>query len=302
MKCRHLHVFKSVAETNSMSEAARRLYLSQPAVSQTIAELESEVGMKLFERFNKSLQLTEVGEVLFAYSKRVHDLMHEADITMQEYANIQKGRVRVGASPTVGIYLFPEIIGDFKKDHPQVHVDFTIDTSAKIEQKIGSHEIDLGLIEGKIHSKDFVTIPFAKDELVLVCSPRHHWVVTQREMIDPLELEDEVILQREPESGAREVIQKSFRQLQINFPKEMVLNNIEAIKKSVEANIGVAFLSKYAVEDEIQDRRLVQVMVDGVQITRDICVFYHKEKFMSPLFQLFLDKLADHKKRFESES
>ncbi|WP_339059950.1 selenium metabolism-associated LysR family transcriptional regulator [Tepidibacillus marianensis] len=290
MNFRRLHIFKIVCESETLTEAGKKLYMTQPAISQAISELESELNTPLFERINKKLLLTYAGEVLYQYSKRILNLIDEARTTIDDITNRNRGRLRIGASTTIGTYLLPHIIGQFQKKYPTVDLPFVIDNTEVIEGLIQDHQIDIGLVEGPIHSK-VQAKPFYDDELYFICSPEHRWA--NKGTIEPHELESESLIMREKGSGTREVFENVMNEHNQTYQVKHVLNNTEAIKKSVEANIGVAIISKIAVIDEMQAGKVVNVQLNGIRFVRKLHFIYHQEKYPSQLFQEFIDTVKE---------
>lgn len=291
MNLRQLQLFVTVAEQKSMTEAANQLYMTQPAVSQTIADLETELGVKLFDRVRRSLLLTEPGHIFFAYSKKMLLLLEEAKGAMNDFKQMKTGKLHIGTSTTVGIYLLPEIISSFKSKHTDVDISFMINNTKVIEDHIVNHQIDIGIVEGITESNDLVVVPYMEDELVLVCSSDHHWVKAGVKSIQIEQIQAEPIVFREEGSGTRNVIERLFLQHQLTVSPSHVLNNTEAIKRIVAANIGVAFLSKAAVRDELNSGKLVEIIIEGVTVSRHFNIIFHKDKYKSPLFDVFLGHL-----------
>lgn len=198
------------------------------------------------------------------------------------------GRLRVGTSTTVGIYLLPEIIGEFRKKF-NIDVYFTIGNTAEIEKLILDNSIDLGIVEGPVHSRDIVVTPYIDDELYLVCSKSHRWA--KKKNISPAEIENEDIIMREKGSGTREVFEEAMARNNVKYRIKYVLNNTEAIKKAVEANIGVSVISRLAVKKEIRGGRLLKVDIENIRFKRKFSIIYHKDKFKSNLFEEFIKHL-----------
>lgn len=294
MNLRQLEVFIRVAETNSMSEAARQLYISQPAVSQTIAELEESLETKLFERINRRLLLTNSGEVLYTYSKRILGLLSEAEHQIKDLANLKRGKLAVGASTTIGIYLLPQIIGNFKKLYPDIEFIFTIDNTSVIEGLLLDAQIDIGIVEGPIFSKDLELIHFAHDQLEIICSPEHKWAKSQTKQISVRDFEQETLIFREEGSGTREIIENVLKSRGVNYKPKHILNNTEAIKKAVESNIGIGIVSEFAVRDELNSGRLFKVELQGIKFIRELDLVIHKRKYRSEILEQFIAFLKDY--------
>lgn len=288
MNLRQLQIFVSVSQTGNMSETARQLYMTQPAVSQTISELEDDLEIKLFDRINKKISLTDAGEVLCSYSKKILLLLAETRASIEDIANMKTGRLRLGASTTIGIYLLPKIVGEFKKQYPNIQSYFTIDNTAVIEDMILNNHIDIGLVEGLVHSEDIIVKHFLDDELYLICSSNHPWAKRKTKVIDPHEINGQALIIREKGSGTREVFEKIMTMHNLSFEETHVLNNTEAIKKAVEADIGIAVISKLAVQEELETGRLIKIDLKGIPISRQLNIIYHKDKYFSPLFNTFI--------------
>ncbi len=288
---RDIEIFVTVCELKSMSAAAKKLYMSQPAISQAISQMEGELQVRLFDRIGRNLSLTYAGEILYSYGKRILNLVKEAESTLDDVKNMRMGRLRVGTSTTVGIYLLPEIIGEFRKKF-SIDVYFTIGNTAEIEKLIFNNSIDLGIVEGPVHSRDIVVTPYIDDELYLVCSKSHRWA--EKKSISPAEIENEDIIMREKGSGTREIFEETMARNNVRYRIKYVLNNTEAIKKAVEANIGVSVISRLAVKKEIRGGRLVKVDIENIRFERKFSIIYHKDKFKSNLFEEFIRHLYNY--------
>ncbi len=289
MNLRQLELFTKVAEIGSVTKTAKQVYMSQPAVSQAITELEDKLQLRLFERINHKMLLTSAGETLYQYSRRILSLLEEAENSMKDIANIRMGKLRIGASTTIGIYLLPHLLGDFQIEYDNIETQFFIDNSSVIEEMIMDNTIDVGLVEGPIHSKDITVKHLVADELFLICSPKHKWASENKRSIKPAELAEEVLIFRESGSGTREVIEHALNQQKVKYKPTHVLNNTEAIKNAVIANIGVAFLPQVAVEYDIKAGHLLHVDVEDIVFTRDFNLIFHKDKYHSVLLNAFID-------------
>ncbi|CAK9331631.1 selenium metabolism-associated LysR family transcriptional regulator [Thermoanaerobacter kivui] len=299
MNLRQLKIFLTVCESGSMSKAAKKLYMTQPSISQTISELEQELNVKLFERMSKKLLLTYGGEVLHKYSKRILALVEEAQSTLFDISNLKAGKLRIGASTTVGTYLLPEIISKFSEKYKDIQIFFTIDNTAVIEKQILDNAIDIGIVEGPLHSKEIVIEPFIDDELYVVCSKNHKWAA--KKVIQPEEIEKEDLIIREKGSGTREVFETTMSMHNLKYKIKHVLNNTEAIKKAVESNIGISVISSIALKEELKKDKLVKIQIEDINFKRKFNVIYHKDKYPSPLFNEFLRHLKEFHDIFYKE-
>jgi len=278
-----------VCEIGSMSGAAKELYMTQPAISQTIIELEENLEVKLFERIKKKLILTHPGRILLNYSRRILILTEEAENTITDIAKMNQGRLRIGASMTIGTYLLPKIIKDFQTKYQNIELPFIIDNTSVIEEMILNNKIDLALVEGPIKSTEITIKPFFDDQMIIICSPQHKWA--KRELIEPSEIEEEKFITREKGSGTREVIENTLVKFNLSYQPKYILNNIEAIKKSVEANIGISILPEIAVKKEMEEDKIVKVSIEKIDFTRKFQLIYHRDKYHSNLFNEFVNHM-----------
>jgi DNA-binding transcriptional LysR family regulator len=289
---REIKIFATVCKTTSMSEAGRQLYMTQPAVSQTIIDLEDKLQVKLFERMNKKLILTHAGEILLKYSKRIILIMDEAENTLEDIANLKIGKIRVGASMTIGTYLLPSIIKEFNTKYPEINLNLIIDNTSVIEEKILNNDIDIGLVEGLIGAKDILFDSFFHDKLFLVCSKDNF--LAQKRLVERNEIEGQDFISREEGSGTREIIDKIMNAYNITYNIRHTLNNIEAIKKSIRNNLGISILPEIAIQEELVAGDLLKLDIRDIEFKRSFNIIYHKDKNLTNLLQKFIEHIKNH--------
>ena len=287
MNLRQLRIFKSVCQNQNMSATARKLHISQPAISQTISNLEQQLNVKLFERLNRRLVLTNTGKILLNYSNRILNLIDEAEQTIDDINNLKQGKLRIGASMTIGTYLLPKIINQFQQQHPKLEIKFMIDNTEIIESMVLENEIDLGLVEGPTENKNIIRENFFDDQLLLTCSTDHEWA--KHNTIAPEKLKNKKLIIREKGSGTREVIENILVKHQLNYKIQHTLNNIEAIKKAVIANMGVSILPTIAIKEELVNNQLSTIKLKDISFTRKFSFIYHQDKYQSKLFKKFIN-------------
>ncbi|HEX9532502.1 MAG TPA: LysR substrate-binding domain-containing protein [bacterium] len=173
MNLHQLRIFVTVAKRGSFSRAAEELHISQPSASIQVADLERALGVDLFEQVGRQIHLTEAGRVLEDYARRILALTEEARTAVSETAGLRRGHLAVGASPTPGTYLLPRIIAGFQERYPQVSISLHIAASTEVGERLMRHELDLGVVGGKMHTPGLQTEPFLDDEIVLVAAPTH---------------------------------------------------------------------------------------------------------------------------------
>jgi len=287
MNERQLRIFYEVALKLSMTEAAEKLYMSQPAISQTIKELESKFAVKLFDRIANKLYLTHQGEIFFSYSRRILNLYDECLNIITNTKNLKAGQLKVGASTTIGIYILADIIGKFKKLNKDIDISIVIENTRTLANFILENKIDFAFVEGPVYSEEIVIKEFCDDELVIIIPPEHPWV--DLEHINIEEIIGQTIIMRERLSGARESFENLLNSHNIDLNVSIELGNTEAIKKAVEAGLGISCISKRTVEREVKDNRLAIVRLKDIKISRKFNLIYHKDKYISRLFDAFID-------------
>lgn len=286
MNDRKLRIFEEVAIHLSMSAVASKMYMSQPAVSQAIHELEEELGTKLFDRIGRKLYLTQAGQVFLPYARKTLNTYDEGLKAVGDVDGANAGSLTVGASTTVGIYVLPEIIGRFLESHPRVDVSLAVENTKIIEERVLYNAVDFAFVEGPVEVEEIVVEEFCGDELVFITHPRHPWAAAGR--VEPESLGREKFILRESGSGTREVFERAMRQLKADYRVAFELGNTEAIKKAVEAGMGVSCISGRCVTREVELGKLAAVRLSQTNIKRSFNLIYHRDKHMSALFQTFI--------------
>lgn len=293
MLAQRIRVFQAVATHLSFSRAAEELCISQPGVTFHIKGLEREYGAGLFERVGKRLYLTDAGRTLQGYVQRMTLLEEEARVALEELKGLQSGVLVVGASATIGIYLLPEVVGEFRKRHPGIKVSLRVGNKRHTIERLLNNEVDFGLVAGPIDAPTLVSEPYLDDELIVIVSPQHRFA--GNELVYPGELRRETFLVREAGSGTQELMEERLSQLGISPADSMQLGSTEAIKQAVAANLGISIASRYSVEAELATGRLRAANVPTVQIHRRLLLLHHKDKRISRAmlaFRLLLQELS----------
>jgi len=289
MADRRLQVFHTVAKQLSFTKAAELLYMTQPAVTFQVKQLEEHFNTRLFERGHSKITLTPAGEVALEYAERILNLTGEMETRLGELTGQVSGTLLVGASTTIAEYMLPRLLGDFKAQYPHVHARLMVANSETIEFKVADHALDVGLIESPSHHPQLTSHICCEDELVAICSPKHQ--VAKYASITPAQLAELPYVSRESGSGTREVVDDYFRQNGVQ-PEDlhitMELGSREAIKGAVEAGLGIAIVSRATILKEVKLGDLIAVSLNP-RLIRPLSLVYAKEKFRSRLLQTFLD-------------
>jgi DNA-binding transcriptional LysR family regulator len=274
--------FCLVVEHGSISQAARHLFISQPAVTRQIRALEDYYGVSLFDRSGGRLQVTEAGQRLYPYIKAILEDHHRAKEALSELMGEYRNHVSIGATLTIGEYLLPGLLKSLKQHHPDLKLTIQIDNTQHILESLTEHAIDLALVEGRVDDDTFLVEPFAQDELILICPKGHPWA--KREFITTDELIEERIILREPGSGTRMIVENVLEQKGIldKINSYMEIGSTQAIKGLVESGLGVAFLSKMSVIREINLNLVKEVKVDGLTMRRSLWLVQIPRRFPRP--------------------
>lgn len=271
-----LKVFRTVADEHSFRRAAEILHLSQPAVSQQIQALETELDVSLFDRARGRVALTAAGTALLAYAKRGAQLAEEAMRAVQQTKGQIAGELRIGASMTVAQYILPRMLGAFLAAHPRVRLAVHSGNSEQIVESLAGKQIDLGLIEGPVSSREVFRQRFFEDRLVLIVGRNSKWA--EKPSLPLHALAQLPMLMRERGSGTRRVVEAALRRAGVSRRElEVVLelDSIVAIISAVEVGIGASFISEWAVRKELRLGTIRVLDVPGLDIRRDMTLVRH---------------------------
>jgi DNA-binding transcriptional LysR family regulator len=297
MLAQRIKVFQAVATHLSYSRAAEELSISQPGVTFHIKAVEREYGADLFERVGKRLYLTDAGRTLAGYVQRLSLLEVEARVAMEELKGLESGLLVVGASATIGIYLLPEVVGEFRKRHPGIKVSLRVGNKRHTIERLLHNELDYGLVAGPVNEPVLVAEPYLNDELVVIVSPQHR--LARETVIYPGELRRETFLVREEGSGTQERMEERLQQLGIEPADTMQLGSTEAIKQAVAANLGISIASRYSVEAELASGRLHAANVPALRMQRQLLLLHHRDKRLSRTAVAFRLLLQEYSVRQE---
>jgi LysR family transcriptional regulator, transcriptional activator of the cysJI operon len=272
-----LRVFRAVAEEMSFRKAAEVLHLSQPAVSQHVRALEEEAGVQLFDRsrgdgHGSQISLTEAGRVLLGYANVAAETMVDARRALAALNHEVAGELRLGASTTVAQYVLPRILGAFLRQYPQVKLSVVSGNTERIVEEVAEKKVALGIIEGPPMRRDMKTERMVKDEMVLIVNPNFALALRKGGVIAPAELAKVPLLLRERGSGSRRVVERALKKAGVplrSLNVAMELDSTEAIISGVEAELGVGFVSRWAVGKVLRLGTVRVIPVEGLEIVRD---------------------------------
>ena len=287
---RQFEVFLAVAKAGSFRAAAEAMHLSQPALSQHVAEMERELGTRLFDRLGRKVALTEAGRVLEDHAHRLFASLASAREAVADLSGLKRGSLVLGASTTPGIYVLPGVIAAFQEKYPGVTLSLRIANSALIEEQIRGNEVDLGVVGGHpLRLGEECVAAGLLDELVLIVPPGHPWA--RRREIQPSLLEGERLLVREEGSATRQVTERALQRAGGHIKASMELGHTEAIKQAVIAGLGIAFVSIHAIRGELEVGRLRAVRLKGLRIQRHFHIIHNEGRTLSTSARTFIELL-----------
>jgi DNA-binding transcriptional LysR family regulator len=286
-----LRILKAISTEGSFKRAADSLYVSQPAVSLQVQNLEKQLNVPLFDRGGRRAQLTEAGYLLLSYGEKVISLCQETCRAIEDLQNLQGGTLIVGASQTTGTYLLPRMIGLFRQKYPDVSVQLQVHSTRRTSWAVANGQVDLAIIGGEVPTElqeILNVIPYADDELALILPVFHN--LAQEEAIHKEDLYKLKFITLDSQSTIRKVIDKVLTRYAID-PKrlkiEMELNSIEAIKNAVQSGLGAAFVSTTAIEKELQMGVLHRAKINEVTIGRTLSVIVNPHRYCSKAAEAF---------------
>jgi len=285
----HLALFHAVACAGGISAAASVVRISQPAISKQISELENALGVRLLERLPRGCRLTDAGALLYDYARRMHVLELEAEQALEEFRGLKRGRLRIGASQTIGAYLLPRVLSEFHSQYPKITLKVLTANSTQVQEALCAGTIDLGFTEGTTDAAGLESEEFYEDELVLIAPPGHP--ILRRGAVSAKALCREALLVREFGSGTREVLEQALAQRRLSFEPLLELSSPEAIKNAVVNGMGLAILSRLTVDLELRSGVLCQVPLSDLKLRRPLRRQWTRSRPQGPAEASFLTLL-----------
>jgi DNA-binding transcriptional LysR family regulator len=289
-----LKVFFTVANRLSFTKAAKELFITQPAISKHIQELEEQYKIKLFDRNGSKISLTIAGELLMKHTKNIFEIYREIDFDLSALIDKQGGLLRLGASTTISQYIIPPLLARFHQKLQEVKVNLLNGNTEQIENALLNKEIEIGIVEGQSKNQSIKYIEFLKDELVLVCKSNNPLI--HKEQLTKDDLKNMQFLMREQGSGTLEVIEHALKAIDINFSQltiQMQLGSTESIKSYLMNSDCVAFISIHAIQKELKNNELVIIDIDNLVLERFFYIITLQGK-TDALSELFIKNTASY--------
>lgn len=288
MADRRLQVFHAVAKHLSFTKAAEAVFMTQPAVTFQVRQLEEQFNTRLFDRAQGRITLTPAGQIAFEYAERILNLSAELETRMKEMSGEVGGPLLIGASTTIAEYLLPQMLGEFKARYPAVVPRLFVANSEAVQERVAERGLDLGFIEGDSRQPSLASHVCCEDELQLVCAPSH--ALARQAVIVPSSLTEHAYISREPGSGTRQVIDRFLEQAGLALDSLQVVmeaSSPEALKGLVATGLGFTIMSRAAVVKEVRLGALVAIPLSP-RLIRNLSVVYPKERIHSRLVNAFI--------------
>lgn len=280
---KHLAIFKTVAKTKSMSKAAKLLYISQPTISQKIQEIEDEYQVKLFERYSKTLFISEEGQTLLVKANQILNLYDEIE---HIFTKTKQFPLKIGATLTIGSTLISPILKKLKDKYQDITFQVYIDNTNVIEEKLLNNTLDIALVEGTIINQDLIVEPVIKDRVVFVCAQDHP--LNNVKVMSLTELSLHPFIDREQGSGTRNQLDEFLKNNNIFLEPAWQCHSWESVKQAVLNGHGIALMPMKIIENEVIEKSIQVINVNNISIERDFSICYHKNKSINKKMQAFI--------------
>ncbi|QPC80520.1 LysR family transcriptional regulator [Phototrophicus methaneseepsis] len=289
MNLASLRLWMMVAEHSSFSRAAEVAYISQPAISKRVQELEQSLGVALLDRSGRNVQLTEAGQILYRYGKQIFAAERAAESALAQLNDLQRGHLAVGASNTIGTYLLPALLGRFHDQYPGIELSMEIGNTHQMIEELRHKPLDVAFVEAPVTGPDLNVIPWRTDQLVVIAPIDHPLAAQDRVSLE--RLSQEVFIMREPGSGTREVAENALSQHGVELPIAFELGSNAAVKQAVIAGLGLAIISEVTLTLELALKRLTVLKVPELILNRALTHVTIIERPHSPALTAFLASL-----------
>ena len=286
----HLRTLQAIARHGSFSRAAQALNLTQPAVSMQVRHLEQALGLSLLERVGKRAFPTRAGELLLAHADRALRELEAGVERVQELRGVVAGRVRLGTSASISIYLLPPGLRRFRARYPETEVVIVTGNAAEITRAVVANELDVGIVSLPVRDRELSVTPFFRDELVAIAPPEAKWRRTRA--VDAPTLAGHSLILFEAGATLRRIIDGWFHRAGVAPRAPMEMGNTEAIKKLVEAGLGLSVTSWFAAKADVRARRLSAARLEP-PLFRQIGIVLRRDKPRTPVLDAFLATLDD---------
>jgi len=281
-----LETFIEVARLSSFSRAAEKRFRTQPAISAQIRALEDEVGAKLLDRSGGRVSLTAAGKIFQKYAEDTVQSRRDIVTAIAEMERVPRGEIVVGANEGTCLHILPEVFAEFKKSYPGVGVEVRRMETAKVLESVIDNSVDFGVVSLPVADKRLTVVPIHRDELVVICAPRHE--LAKAKSVTVAQVANYPLLV--PKLGrTREAIDQAFDDKGLTPTISMELDSSELLKRFVAADVGVGFIPRSNVLEDVRAKALVALILSDPQIRRDLALVFRRDKALSRAALAFID-------------
>lgn len=284
-----LRVFHQAAKNMNFTAAAKKLFITQPAVTAHIKLFEDSCNLRLFQKRGRKIYLTDEGRALYDYTRKVFEYEKEIEDLIDDLKELKRGMLRLGTSKSYARYVMSLLITSFRDAYPHIKIHLDEGSSLDIIHSLLDLKNEVAVIAKVEDNPDICFIPFSREEVILILAPKHP--LAMKRSITPAELAEEPLITKERGSGTRKLVNEFFDDNGISPEILMETSNAEFIKQVVQRGDGVSFIVREAVEVELQEKKLVTVPIKGQRIFLDVSIAYLKDQHLSPPAQAFVDIL-----------
>jgi DNA-binding transcriptional LysR family regulator len=286
MNLNQLKIFYMAAKNRNLSLAARKLFITQPAVTKGIQRLQEFYDMKFVDHIGKKLVLTDAGEVLYEIAEKIFELENRAEESIRDFQQRKRGHIRILSSESFGDYYLPRIIIPFSKSYPLIRITMNILPTDQVVNHTAILNNDLGFISYPVEHDKLLVKEVLKDQLVIIAPLGHP--LTYKEKLAPDDLEGQLLIMHEKGSAPRNAIENYIRKTNLSVKIPLELSSNRAIKRAVEEGIGIALISREVAREEIEAGRLKAIPLSDPSMTREFYMIHHKDKYLSESLQNFI--------------
>ncbi|MBU9723540.1 MULTISPECIES: LysR family transcriptional regulator [Bacillaceae] len=293
MEFYQLITFNEVAKKKNFSRVAKDLSISQPAVSRQIEALEQTIGLTLFHRVGRNIELTDAGRTLLSLSEEIVSQVNKAKSVMEGLKSLHSGSITIGASTTIGNYFLTPMIITFMKEYPGIDIKLDIKSTDEIKERVKRNLYDIAVIPEEIPGSSLNKEAFLEDEIVLVAPKDHR--ISKQENVQIQDLQDEKLIVRSAGSNTRKSIEKHLEKFDVSIPM-IELGSTESIKQAIIAGGGISFLSRRTVEIEVNSGVIEVIHGENLTTTRMFYLVNHKDTYPSQAVNAFKTFLKEKMK------
>jgi len=281
-----LETFIEVARLSSFSRAAEKRFRTQPAISSQIRSLEEEVGAKLLDRSGGKVSITASGKLFLKFAEDTLDARKAATTAIAETERVPRGEIVVGANEGTCLHILPEVFANFKKQYPDVSVSIRRADYSKVLESVIDNSVDFGVVSMPVHDNRLTAVLIHRDELVLIVPPRHPLAKLKAASVVDIAPYPLVM----PKAGhTRDALDELFHEHKLKPRYSMELDSSELLKRFVAADVGVGFISRSNVQEDVQARVLAAIPLADIQLRRDLALVFRKDKALSRAALAFID-------------